>query len=100
MTRMEMGQVGARASAIRYQQRMGAVSKACRARNQGKKTDGKIWLRRHDNGVLLQKRVGGWFVEMAMLSRRAFSCRIHRQQELSTVTMCVYSCATEASEQK
>jgi hypothetical protein len=28
MTRMEMGQVGARASAIRYQQRMGAVSKA------------------------------------------------------------------------
>jgi len=27
----------------------------------------KIWLCRHDNGVLLQKRVP-WFVEMAMLA--------------------------------
>jgi len=70
-----------------------------RPRNRGKRQAAKCELHRHDIGVLLQKRVG-WFVEMAMLSRRALSCRVRRQQELSTVTMCVYSYATEASEQK
>lgn len=81
-----MGQAGGLASGnVSTAESRGSGSESFPApKTDGK--DGKIWLRVHENGVLLQKRVR-WFAEMAMLGRRALSCRIHRQQELSTVTM-------------